>query len=96
MQSKANQCQNADGIGLACGVLEYLLSLEDAPKIIFATHFHEILNHKLIKLGPRLQLAHMEIRVSEDTRDTGDQITYLYKYELGCSLIVKQLTRDAQ
>ncbi|PLB43783.1 DNA mismatch repair protein Msh5 [Aspergillus steynii IBT 23096] len=80
-----NWTWRTDGIGLACGVLEHLLGLEDAPKIIFATHFHEILNHELIKLGPRLQLAHMEIRICEDARENGDQITYLYNFRLGRS-----------
>ncbi|KKK17632.1 hypothetical protein ARAM_004026 [Aspergillus rambellii] len=72
-------CEN-DGIGLACGIFEHLLSLESAPKVIAATHFHEIFENELIELArPRLQLGHMEVRVSEDAHESDDQITYLYK-----------------
>ncbi|KAL2871981.1 MutS family protein MSH5 [Aspergillus lucknowensis] len=74
-----------DGIGLACGILEYLLSLEDAPKVIAATHFHEILANEFLRVRPRLQLSHMEVRVSEETQEPDDQITYLYNFRLGRS-----------
>ncbi|RAK97016.1 MutS family protein MSH5 [Aspergillus ibericus CBS 121593] len=47
-----------DGIGLACGVLEHLLNLEDPPKVIAATHFHEILENGFLKPRPQLQLGH--------------------------------------
>ncbi|CEN62376.1 hypothetical protein ASPCAL09011 [Aspergillus calidoustus] len=73
-----------DGIGLACGILEHLLSLEDAPKVIAATHFHEILEHGFLPPTPRLQLGHMEVQVSE-TQELDNQITYLYDFRLGRS-----------
>lgn len=69
-----------DGIGLACGILEHLLSLEDAPKVIAATHFHEILENEFLRVRPRLQLGHMEVRVCEESQEDDDQITYLYKF----------------
>ncbi|EHA17968.1 hypothetical protein ASPNIDRAFT_122070, partial [Aspergillus niger ATCC 1015] len=68
-----------DGIGLACGVLENLLNREDAPKVIAATHFHEILANGYLKPRPQLQLGHMEVRVHEEPGEAEDQITYLYK-----------------
>ncbi|GAQ41630.1 DNA mismatch repair protein Msh5 [Aspergillus niger] len=68
-----------DGIGLACGVLEHLLNREDAPKVIAATHFHEILANGYLKPRPQLQLGHMEVRVHEEPNEAEDQITYLYK-----------------
>ncbi|RDW76499.1 MutS family protein MSH5 [Aspergillus mulundensis] len=74
-----------DGIGLASGVLEHLLSLEDAPKVIAATHFHEILENEFLRIRPRLQLGHMEVRVCEESREADDQITYLYNFRLGRS-----------
>ncbi|KAL4809528.1 muts domain V-domain-containing protein [Aspergillus unguis] len=74
-----------DGIGLACGVLEHLLSLEDTPKIIAATHFHEILENNFLRIRPRLQLGHMEVRVCEESHKADDQITYLYNFRLGRS-----------
>ncbi|KAL4917638.1 muts domain V-domain-containing protein [Aspergillus aurantiobrunneus] len=74
-----------DGIGLACGILEHLLSLEDAPKVIAATHFHEILENEFLRIRPRLQLGQMEVRVCEEPKETDDQITYLYNFRLGRS-----------
>lgn len=68
-----------DGIGLACGIFEHLLSLEDSPKVIAATHFHEIFENGFLALRPRLQLGHMEVRVSEESQEVEDQVTYLYK-----------------
>jgi DNA mismatch repair protein MSH5 len=70
----------ADGIGLACGVLEHLLNLEDPPKVIAATHFHEIFENDFLPPRPGLQLGHMEVKVCEESQQVEDQVTYLYKY----------------
>lgn len=70
----------ADGIGLACGVLEHLLNLEDHPKVIAATHFNEIFENDFLPLRPGLQLGHMEVKVCEESQQVEDQVTYLYKY----------------
>ncbi|CAG8022959.1 unnamed protein product [Penicillium nalgiovense] len=68
----------SDGIGLACGILEYLLCLKSPAKVIAATHFHEIFENNFLALRPRLHLGHMEVHVCEETREVEDQITYLY------------------
>lgn len=68
-----------DGIGLACGILDHLLNLDDAPKVIAATHFHEIFEMGLLESRPRLQLGHMEVKVCEEFQAVEDQVTYLYK-----------------
>ncbi|KAF7718142.1 Uncharacterized protein PECH_005592 [Penicillium ucsense] len=75
----------ADGIGLVCGVLEHLLELESRPKVIAATHFHEIFENDFLSLRPGLQLGHMEVKVSEESRNVKDQVTYLYNFRLGRS-----------
>ncbi|KAH3071757.1 hypothetical protein KXV27_008038 [Aspergillus fumigatus] len=76
----------SDGIGLACGILEHLLSLEDAPKVITATHFHEIFQNGFLQPRRRLQLGHMEVRILGKARQVEDQITYLYNFRPGrCS-----------
>ncbi|GFF57535.1 DNA mismatch repair protein MSH5 [Aspergillus udagawae] len=75
----------SDGIGLACGILEHLLNLEDAPKVIAATHFHEIFENGFLQPRPRLQLGHMEVRISGEARHVEDQITYLYNFRPGRS-----------
>ncbi|KAJ5166787.1 DNA mismatch repair protein MutS core [Penicillium canariense] len=75
----------SDGIGLACGILEHLLSLEDAPKVIAATHFHEIFENGFLPPRARLQLGHMEVKVCEESQQVEDQVTYLYNFRLGRS-----------
>ncbi|RAH87549.1 DNA mismatch repair protein Msh5 [Aspergillus japonicus CBS 114.51] len=74
-----------DGIGLACGILTHLLDLENSPKVIAATHFHEILENGFLRRRPQLQLGHMEVQVSNDAHSTEDQITYLYNFRPGRS-----------
>lgn len=69
-----------DGIGLACGVLEHLLNLEDPPKVIAATHFHEIFENDFLPLRPGLQLGHMQVKLCEKSQQVEDQVTYLYKF----------------
>jgi hypothetical protein len=54
--------------------------MEDAPKVIAATHFHEIFENNLLAPRPRLQLGHMEVKISEEYQEAEDQVTYLYKY----------------
>ncbi|KAF5864480.1 hypothetical protein ETB97_007584 [Aspergillus alliaceus] len=73
----------SDGIGLICGILKHLLEVENSPKVIAATHFHETLENEFLKPGPRLMLGHMEVQVSEECRSAQDQITYLYNFRLG-------------
>ncbi|CAG8886991.1 unnamed protein product [Penicillium egyptiacum] len=75
----------SDGIGLACGILDYLLCLESPAKVIAATHFHEIFENNFLALRPRLHLGHMEVQVCEETREVEDQITYLYNFRPGRS-----------
>ncbi|OJK00308.1 hypothetical protein ASPACDRAFT_52053 [Aspergillus aculeatus ATCC 16872] len=74
-----------DGIGLACGILTHLLDLEHSPKVIAATHFHEILENGFLRPRPQLQLGHMEVQVSDSSHKTEDQITYLYNFRPGRS-----------
>lgn len=72
-----------DGAGLACGVFEYLLSLgENRPKVLGATHFHEIFENGFLPQRPSLAFGHMEIRLEQKAVDWKDQITHLYTYEL--------------
>ncbi|KAJ6121588.1 hypothetical protein N7512_004053 [Penicillium capsulatum] len=75
----------SDGIGLACGILEHLLKRENAPKVITATHFHEIFEHEFLLQRPTLQLGHMEVKISEESQEAEDQVTYLYNFRPGRS-----------
>lgn len=69
-----------DGVGLACGIFEYLLNLASPAKVIAATHFHEIFENNFLASRRQLHLGHMEIQVCEESPEFEDQITYLYKY----------------
>ncbi|KAJ5987399.1 hypothetical protein N7451_011764 [Penicillium sp. IBT 35674x] len=72
-----NEC---DGIGLACGVFEHLLGLEESPKVLAATHYHEIFENDFLASRSKLQLGHMEVKVCEESQQVEDQVTYLYKF----------------
>lgn len=70
----------SDGAGLACGLFTYLLDLGiHRPKVLAATHFHEIFESGFLKHREALEFSHMEIRVDETAEEIEDKITYLYK-----------------
>ncbi|KAJ5794039.1 DNA mismatch repair protein MutS core [Penicillium paradoxum] len=75
----------SDGIGLACGIFEYLLNLNSPAKVIAATHFHELFENNFLTLRPQLHLGHMEIQVCEKAQEVEDQVTYLYNFRPGRS-----------
>ena len=70
-------------------MFEHLLKLDDdRPKVLAATHFHEIFEHGFLRPSPYLAFGHMEIRVDKDAHDDADQVTYLYKFEKARELLV--------
>ncbi|KAI4708272.1 hypothetical protein J4E89_006894 [Alternaria sp. Ai002NY15] len=78
--------ESSDGAGLACAVMEYLLSLgSERPKVIGATHFHEIFEMNLLKPRPALAFGHMEVRIDAEASEVNEQITYLYNFREGRS-----------
>jgi DNA mismatch repair protein MSH5 len=77
---------SVDGAGLACGVFEYFLGLgAHRPKVLGATHFHEIFEAGFLRERPELAFAHMEVRVNTSAGAMEDQITYLYNFVPGRS-----------
>ena len=78
---------SADGAGLACGVFEYFLNLEARrPKVLGATHFHEIFENGFLQERPELVFGHMEVRVDIEAEAMDEQITYLYNFVPGRSI----------
>lgn len=77
----------ADGAGLACGIYEYLLNLGPvkSPKVLAATHFHEIFESGYLRDRPHLHFAHMEIRTFNTVENIKEQIVYLYNLRDGRS-----------
>ncbi|KAL3420742.1 MutS domain V [Phlyctema vagabunda] len=76
----------ADGAGLACALFEYLLGLGcDRPKVIAATHFHEIFENGYLDSRLSLSFGHMEISLDPEAEIVEDQVTYLYNFVPGRS-----------
>ncbi|EME87606.1 uncharacterized protein MYCFIDRAFT_201191 [Pseudocercospora fijiensis CIRAD86] len=77
-----------DGAGLAAGVFEHLLQRSpNCPKVLGATHFHEIFESGFLSPRPGLGLAfaHMEIQLDSSENRRGKQITFLYNLRSGRS-----------
>lgn len=73
--------ESYDGAGLAAGVFEHLLFRDkECPKVLGATHFHEIFESGFLAPRPALGFAHMEVKVDTESSDVENQITYLYNY----------------
>ncbi|CAG8583268.1 1562_t:CDS:10 [Funneliformis caledonium] len=73
---------STDGAGLFCGVVEYLLNLgRDCPKVIAATHFHEIFENNILSQTLPITLNTMEI-MKEDEQE---ELTFLYRLMPGRS-----------
>lgn len=78
---------NLDGAGLATGVMEYFLSLGvEAPKVLAATHFHEIFENGFLDDRPQVAFCHMEIHIDANIEVLQDQVTYLYNFRAGRSI----------
>ena len=73
--------ESYDGAGLAAGVFEHLLQRgADSPKVLGATHFHEIFETGFLRPRASLSFAHMQVRVDASASELDNQITYLYNY----------------
>ncbi|KAJ3023757.1 MutS protein msh5 [Thoreauomyces humboldtii] len=70
--------QLSDGIGLSCAVLESFAQRKElCPKILTATHFHEVYTHDVLNIPPdHLLNCNMEIVESEGA----SVLTFLYRY----------------
>ncbi|KAG9247326.1 muts domain V-domain-containing protein [Calycina marina] len=78
---------SVDGAGLACGVFEHFLNLGHyRPKVLGATHFHEIFESGFLKEREELTFGHMEVRVDTETEVVDEQVTYLYNFVHGRSI----------
>ncbi|KAJ2899717.1 hypothetical protein MKZ38_002910 [Zalerion maritima] len=76
----------ADGAGLITALLQHFQGLGPAcPRVLAATHFHEVFENGFVKPGPSLRLAHMEVRLDLGTTPDEDDVTYMYKLRDGRS-----------
>ncbi|KAI5865014.1 muts domain V-domain-containing protein [Durotheca rogersii] len=76
-----------DGAGLVAAVLDHFTSLgPERPKVLAATHFHEIFEGGFLAESPELAFGHMDVRVNFDAPTTEDQVTYLFQLAPGRSI----------
>ena len=73
-----------DGAGLLAALLDHFLCLgEGMPRLLLATHFHELFEGGYLVEHEALRLSHMDVRTDWDARQVDDQITYLFKLRDG-------------
>ena len=78
--------ESYDGASLAAGTLEHFLNRRaESPKVLAATHFHEIFEAGFLRPCAALAFAHMEVQVDETASDVDDRLTYLYNLRPGRS-----------
>lgn len=76
-----------NGAGLMTALLDHFLSLGDQrPKVVAATHFHEIFENGFLEGDDNLAFAHMDVRVDLHTPDPEAQVTYLFQLAPGRSI----------
>ena len=81
-----------DGAGLTAGTFLHLLNRgNECPKVLAATHFHEIFDFGLFEDYHTISFAHMEVHVdAKGKRTAGDhssEVTYLYQLKEGRSTV---------
>lgn len=75
-----------DGAGLVTALLNHFANLGDeSPKVLAATHFHEIFENDILQDNPRIDFAQMDVRVDLETENVDDQVTYLFHLKPGRS-----------
>lgn len=75
-----------DGAGLLSALLDYYLSLgPKCPRLLAATHFHEVFECGYLENHNGLRIAHMNIRMDWNASLVDDQVTFLFNLEYGHS-----------
>ena len=83
---------SSDGAGLAAGVFQHFMDMgAQCPKVLAATHYHEIFEQKVLQSIERIRFAHMEVLVDrKEMRKSGNddrEVTYLYNLKGGRSTV---------
>lgn len=75
-----------DGAGLLAAMLDHFLGQRsDTPRLLLATHFHELLEGGYLEGLRGLRLAHMNVTANSSIGQGEKSITYLYKLVPGHS-----------
>ena len=78
---------SADGAGLCAGVLQHFVNRppEEAPRVLLATHFHDIFEQGFVAQSSRLAFGHMAVSLHPQSSAVSDQVVYLYNFTDGRS-----------
>ncbi len=75
-----------NGASLLRALLEHFRGRsKERPKVLAASHFHEIFQGGLVEEDSDLLFAHMNVHVDHEAQDPQDQVTYLFELVPGCS-----------
>lgn len=75
-----------DGAGLLAATLDHFLTVETgAPRLLLATHFHQLFEADYLIDYQNLGVAHMEVRTDLEAGQPDRQITYLFNLKPGHS-----------
>ncbi|QPC75868.1 hypothetical protein HYE68_006620 [Fusarium pseudograminearum] len=73
-----------DGAALLAALLDHYLSLEsDCPRLLAATHFHEVFENNYLAHHSSFKIAHMNVRLEQEASLVDEQVTYLFNLEYG-------------
>ena len=71
-----------DGPSLLAGALKSLsTSCSTRPRVLAATHFHEIFEAGFLLKETGIAYGHMEVKINLEADEIENQLTYLYKYD---------------
>ncbi|KAH8735372.1 muts domain V-domain-containing protein [Ilyonectria robusta] len=75
-----------DGSGLFASLLNHFLALgRNSPRLLVATHYHEIFEGGYLREHKGLCLAHLDVRVDWNAPQPDEQVTYLFSLAYGHS-----------
>lgn len=77
----------ADGAALFDALLDHFLQMRrgDAPKVLAATHFHEIFERRGFRQHPHLGMCHMSVAVNPGALRPGEKVKFLHVLQEGQS-----------
>ncbi|KAL7919454.1 muts domain V domain-containing protein [Trichoderma austrokoningii] len=86
MDEFGNGTATDGGAGMFTAMLDHFLSPATAiPKLVVATHFHEVFSNGYLSNHSQLSLMHMDVRTNMDATYAEDKVTYLFKLSDGWS-----------
>lgn len=71
--------QTEDGVALMAALIDNLASRQsEGPRLLAATHHHELFEQGVLKGCPNVALAHMDARIDIKDEGSGNELLFLY------------------